>query len=243
MKPLIIFCFFQLIGLFAYGQEYYIDGEIISKRTARKHIKKDKFYYLTYGEFESIPQRRCEAEVWAKYGCTINHISNYGVPEADEYNEVLFNYLKKEYGSKWKMEKDSLLHNCLTNNICGININKWNFTSYDFPDIVFEQNKYDLTELSRCMLIDFFRPLFFKIQDNQGLYIKIFATEEKEETIENLTDKRCNSIASFLIEQGIKEEKLIIGGKRDGIYSDYNLNDYENIKKWNRVAFFQIIEK
>src|SRR5690554_1906339 len=245
MKLLILINLISLFNNPIWGQRASIYGDTISAETARKHIKEGKLYFLVYGELASIPYEECEEKVWKKYSCEVVHVSNYGVPEADTYNQVLFSHLDSIYNTDWQSEKDSILEDCLTNNICGINANEWMYSNRgEFPKIVFENNQYELTELARCLLDDFFAPILNEVQKDSSITIGIYATTEENELIENLAFKRCNSVKSYLISLGISREQLIIEGRSERLFQDEQVAESDKqrrwISKWNRVAYISL---
>jgi|GEM_PF-5588208 len=247
MKLIALGCCLFLFAKYTIGQIRLVDGDTISAEVAQKHINSGRLFYLTSGEFATTPYLMCEEEIWAKFGCQVFHVSNFGVSAIDEYNEVVFQHLQKTFGEEWQSKKDSLMQDCEENNVCGIDINKWHFTSYG-PDIQFDQNSFELSQLGKCLISDFYYPLFLEAQDAEpDMYISVYGSIDPGENTDSLAQKRCESVYNYLVNQGdmnLDTSRIIMEGMVKDIYYDDPLPDQGSpLRDWNRVVFFTFYSK
>ncbi len=84
-----------------------IDGEPVSAKLAKKHLKEGQVYYLTY-ETTGLPEQEyCKQKITTKkYGFRYYRVPGCAraldVEQIKKYNKVVLKYLNEEHGDGWQ---------------------------------------------------------------------------------------------------------------------------------------------
>lgn len=185
---ILILSLFIFTGFTAFAQktieDYKVDGEVISRQLAEKHLKEGKIYIVTGGLQAFHPFiNHCERKARKKF-----NYSHYVIAGCDlfveglldsikTYNEVTKNYLVNKYGEDWEAQVEKTTEECLLNFPCIENPQDVEQHITSAMTLYFDSAETALSLKSKCLIDSVYFPILSDFLDEMpegGINIKAF---------------------------------------------------------------------